>query len=527
MIDPETGGITRRQLIKGVGVVTVSTGLFGSLPLTSLAQAKRPKQGGTLRVGVVGSTNDIIDGQMIVAKADQARLMAGFETLMTFDNQFRPQTAYGLAERVDVTSTTAATVKLRRGLRFGDGKAVTADDVVYSWQRLLDSKLALPSFKALSEFYDPSLIKKVDNLTVSFGMKKPTVGFKTTLAGYTLTVVPKGYTREQNQPGTGPYVVKSFTPGRESTHVRNRFYWQRGKPYFNEVVITDFADKTALVNALLAGQVDAAVDIPLTAIAQIQAAGSGFTVNQVTAGGWLCIVMQTDKAPFNDPKVRQALRLVINRQEILQRALGGYGEIANDLFGKIDETYNINKFPQRTQDIAKAVELLKAAGYSKDKPLEFDLPAPDDTGGLIPLVQAFAEQAKATDGILKVTPKAMDSTYWDSTYVKAPIYTSFWSPRPYLAQIGATAGYGETMYEKTNAGYNDLYIKASGELDDTKRNDLIKQLQKMDYEDGGYIIPVFNAFADAYKSKLQGVQKRPSQLNLDYYGRGFQDLYFA
>ncbi len=526
-VESETSGISRRQFIKGVGLVTVSTSLIAGLPLTSVGAAtKKAKKGGTLRIGVVGSTNDIIDGQAIVAKADQARLVTGWETLMTFDGNFTPQLNYGLAQSVTVNSTTNAVVKLRKGLKFSNGKPVTADDVVYSWQRLLDPKLALPTFKAATQFFDPTMIKKIDALTVEFTLKKPTIDFESTLAAYVNSVVPVGYTREGPQIGTGPYKLKSFTPGRESTHVRNPYYWRKGKPVFDTVIIQDFGDKAALVNALLSGQIDAAVDIPLTAIPQVQS-NPALTINEVNGGGWLCITMQTDVKPFDDVRVRQALRLIIDRQEILARALGGHGEIANDLFGRVDPLYNVNKFPQRAQDIAKAVALLKEAGFTKEKPLEFDLAAPDDTGGLIPLVQAFAEHAKKTDGVVKVNAKAMDATYWDTTYAKVGIFTSFWSPRGYLQQIAAGAGYGETNLEKTNKAYNDLYVQASGEPDLAKRTALAKQMQKIEYEEGGFIIPAFNAFADAYVSKLQGVVKgRTSSLNMDFYGRGFQEFSF-
>ena len=100
-------------------------------------------------------------------------------------------------------------------------------------------------------------------------------------------------------------------------------------------------------------------------------------------------------------------------------------------------------------------------------------------------------------------------------------------PWLYLPQIAATTGYGETQYEKTNKQYQALYLQASGEADEAKRLPIIKELQRLDYEEGAYIIPVFNAFADGYKSKVKGIVQRPSQLNLDYYGRGFQDLWLG
>ncbi len=523
------GELGRRELLKAAGFVTLGSASFAGYPLTtSHAATAKAKTGGTLRVGVVGSTNDILDGQTIITKADLARMIGSWETLLAFDQTFTPVITYGLAESVETPSLSRGVVRLREGLTFHDGSPVTAESIIFSFRRLLDRSLGLASQKTLAEFFDPNGMKKLDPLTVDFALLKPTVGFKAALAGPTNTIVPIGYKRNdpKSNIGTGPYRVISFTPGRESVHVKNTKYWTRGKPTFDEVRIIDFADKGALVDALLAGQIDAAIDIPLTSIPRVSR-NPNLTVNETVAGGWLCFAMLTDRAPFNDPKVRRAMRLLVNRKEVLDRALGGRGQIANDLFGYNDPFYNANRFPQREQDVKKAVELLAAAGYSASTPLEFELAAPDDTGGLIPMAQTFAKQAAATNGIVSVQAKPMNSTYWDSVYTKAPMYTSYWSPRAYLPQIAATTGYGETLYEKTNPAYQALFLQASGEGNDSKRKELVKQLQKLDYDDGAYIIPVFNSFADGFTKKLKGVQKRPSQLNLDYYGRGWQDLSFG
>jgi peptide/nickel transport system substrate-binding protein len=519
-------GISRRDVLKGAGAFVVTSSLIGVPTVASAAAAKaKPKKGGTLRVGVVGSTNDIIDGQKILSKADQARLMAGFETLLAFDEKFIPNNTYGLAESVTQNSLTSYTIKVRKGIKFHDKTELTAKSVRYSLQRLVNKDLALPSYKALKDFIDftDAGYKEIDKYTLEVNLLKPLVGFQSTVAGYTFAMVPIGY--KTGGSGTGPYILKSFTPGRESTHVKNPNYWKKGKPTFDQITIIDFADKPALTNAMRSGQVDCAVDIALSDVDPLKTT-PGIKVNEVVGGGWLCIAMDATKAPFDNPKVRQAMRLIIDRKQILDRALQGHGQIANDLWGFIDPAFNANKFPQRVQDIPKALSLLKEAGYSAEKPLEFEIPAPDDTGGLIPLATAFAEQCKLTNGVVKATAKPMDSTYWDTLYTKVAIYTDFWSPRAYLAQIGAGQGYGETNYEKANPAYQDLYLKALGEPDEAKRLEIIKQLQRFDYEDGAEIIPVFNAFADAYSEKVQGIVQRPSQLNLDYYGRGFQDLSF-
>ena len=99
--------------------------------------------GGTLRVGVVGSTNDLIDGQYIVAKPDQARLVAGWETLVNYDADFNISYEHGLAEEIETEAADLYVIRLKEGIQFHDGKPVTADDVIYSFQRRLDPDLGL------------------------------------------------------------------------------------------------------------------------------------------------------------------------------------------------------------------------------------------------------------------------------------------------------------------------------------------------------------------------------------------------
>jgi peptide/nickel transport system substrate-binding protein len=524
-----TVGISRRDLLKGTGGFVLTTGLIG-LPVVASAATRttvrtNSQPGGTLRVGVVGSANDIIDGQKSLAKPDQARLIAGFETLLTFDETFAPTTRYGLAQSVTQKSLSKYVIRLKPSITFHNKSPLNAESVKYSLQRLVNKQLALPSLKALVDFLPATDAgyRKIDDLTLEVTLLRPLVGFQSVLATYSNAMVPLGY--KTGGSGTGPYMLQSFTPGRESIHVRNPNYRTKGKPTFDQIKIIDYTDKTSLTKALRSGQVDCAVDIALSDVAPLKAT-PGIKINEVVGGAWLCICMDATKAPFDNPKVRQALRLIIDRKQILDRALQGHGVVANDLFGYVDPHFNANKFPQRTQNIPKALALLKQAGFSAEKPLEFELPAPNDTGGLIPLAQAFAQHCKLTNGVVKVTAKSMDSTYWDTAYVNTPIYTSFWSPRPYLAQIGATQGYTECRYEQANPVYQALYLKAVSEPDETKRVALIKQLQKLDYNEGAYIIPVFNAFADAYNERLHGIVQRPSQLNLDSFGRGFQELSF-
>ncbi|HET9600611.1 MAG TPA: ABC transporter substrate-binding protein [Acidimicrobiales bacterium] len=489
---------------------------------TTAAAAGSPQSGGTLRVGVVGSTNDIVDGQFIVAKADQARLIAGWEPLVSYDADFNVVYENALAEEIETTAADLYVIRLKEGIVFHNGKPVTADDVIYSFQRRLDPDLGLAP--ALIPLLDASGLTKVDDRTVQVQLKQPAVTFINGLAEYIATVVPVGYTREDPvQIGTGPFQLESFTAGAESVHKKNPNYWDTGKPYLDEVQIIDFADPASLVNALSSGDVDAIVDVPFAQASTISA-DSNLVLLESEAGSWLPITMAVDQAPFTDPKVRQAMRLIVDREQMVERVLSGHGRVANDMYGVFDACYP-DDFPQRTQDIEQAKQLLADAGQEG---LEIDLFAPDDTAGLPELAAAFADQAKEAG--VTVNVKVLDGgTYWGDEYTKRTFATSFWGTRPYLNQVGAgslkESTYPETHWPPEGSNFEALYFEALAETDDAARCEIIRQMQQQEYDEGGNIIAVFNSLLDAHKAEVQGLVAEPNVLNLDHFGRGFKNIW--
>ena len=142
----------------------------GETPATTAAEAPATtaaaagKSGGTLRVGMVGSTNDIIDGQYIVAKPDQARLVLGWEPLINYDADFNLSYEHSLAEEVEAKAADNYVIRLKEGITFHNGKTVTADDVIYSFLRRIDPDLGLSP--ALSKFVDANSFTKLDDRTV-------------------------------------------------------------------------------------------------------------------------------------------------------------------------------------------------------------------------------------------------------------------------------------------------------------------------------------------------------------------------
>ncbi len=487
------------------------------------APAGGAKMGGTLRVGVVGSTNDLMDAQYIVARADQARLISGWEPIANYDDDFNIAYNNSLAEEIEVLAPDEYVIRLKDGIEFHNGKTVGADDLIYSFNRLIDPELGIAP--NLATFVDADSFTKMDERTVGIKLLTPSVAFQYSLADYGATIVPVDYARFDGDPstqiGTSAFKLESFTPGSESVHTRFENYW--GDSYLDEVQIIDFADQSALVNALTSGDIDVALDVPFAQAGAIESSGD-LELLEAAAGNWQTITMRIDMAPFDDVRVRQAMRLIVDRPQMVERVLSGHGRVGNDMYGVLDASYP-EDFPQREQDIEQAKALLADAGQEN---LEIELFAPDDTAGLPEYATAFAEQAKEAG--INVTATVLDGgTYWGDEYTQRVFATSYWSTRPYLNQVGAgslpTATYQETKWPPADSDFISLYEQALGEVDDDKRNEIIRQMQQEEYDGGGNIIAYFQNLIDGHASYVKGAVSRPNLINFDHMGRGWKNIW--
>jgi peptide/nickel transport system substrate-binding protein len=484
-----------------------------------------------LRVGTLGGANDIIDGQHIVAKADIVRQVTGWESLMSFSADFVPEYTNGIAKDVTAKAADNYTITLKDGIKFSDGKDVTSDDVVFSFQRMVDPDLAVFGGSNMRTWLDLTGITKVDDRTVELKLKQPVANFKEALCAYVCAIVPVGYERfsgdATTQIGTGPYALKEFEVGKQSVHVKNEFYWDTGKPSFDEVHIIDFADADAMINALLADQIDIANDIPSASVETVQGT-DGYKVLNSEGGGWLTISMAVDQEPFTDVRIRQAMRLIVDRDAMVEQVLAGYGRVANDLYGPLDAAYIGDELPQRQQDLDAAKALLAEAGASD---LTIDLFAPNDTAGLPEMAQLFAEQAKGAG--ITVNAQVIDGgTYWGDEYLKRTFATDYWGTRSFLLQVSAgslkdTAPFPDDHWPPEGSTFLADYNAAIAETDDSKRKAITDKMQTELYEEGGLIIPFFQNLLDAYNTRVGGLVERANTLNLDHFGRGWKNLSFV
>jgi peptide/nickel transport system substrate-binding protein len=525
-------GMTRQDLLRraaALGIV-VAGGTFGPLTEAALA-ATQIRRGGTFRIAVSGGSTDFIDGQHIVAKSDIARLMTAFEGLAYFDEQYRIRLQ--LAEELEAETAKRYLIRVRDGIEFHNGKTLTIDDVIYSIRRTKNPKLKLFGNAAFGAI-DLSRTRKLDRRTARIFLSRADVTLMEAFAQYFQGIVPVGY-----QPnavgkgplrfiGTGPFRVQSFTPGRESVHVRNENYWRSGQPYFDQVRIINFPDDAAKVNALLSGQIDAMSDVPFAQVPVVRGRNN-LRVLVSPTGAWTPLCMRVDTAPYNDVRVRRALRLLINRPQVVRQGLSGFGRVGNDIYSPFDPAYAGDEFPQRRYDPDQARSLLRQAGQ-EDLSIEL-VTSPADTG-MVEGATIFAQNAKAAG--VNVTVRNVDGgTFYGDQYLKWPFSADYWGTRNYLQQVAAgvlrTAPFNETHWDKYSGyrRFESLYRQALATVNARKRAQIIKEMQRMEYNDGGLIIWGFKNLTDAYSTRVGGFKVDRGTLNLNKYGNGFRTIYFV
>ncbi len=520
------GGLTRRQVLHGAlagGAMLSAGGLLaacgGSSSSASSSAGSSPastgtlKAGGNLRVGATGGgAKDTIDAQLPTADPDIMRCWNLYEPLAVRPPSFGPLEMM-VAESIEAEHGKADSwiVKIRPGIEFHNGKSVTPEDVVFSLQRILDPKN--PKVGAASIGYvDAANVKKSGKNEVHIPLKFANAGFLDDLGQYFNSIVPVGY-NPAKPVGTGAFMFESFTAGQQSVFKKFPNYWQKGKPYADQLTIIDFTDDTARVNALLGGQVDAIDNLPTGQIQQVQG-NSALKVLISHTGQWQPFTMRIDQAPFSDVRVRQAMRLIVNRPQMVEQVLSGQGRVANDLYSPFDPAFN-STLPQRHQDIDQAKSLLKAAGHPG---LSVQLVTAPVFQGVVQAAQVFAQQASAAG--VKVSLRKLDTgTFYGPNYLKWTFAQDFWATREYLPQV-AQGSLPGSPFNETHWGagkFEKLINQARAELDETKRISILHQAQAMEYTQGGYIIPYFSNQIDAYSGKLGGFVEAKSGFPLGNY----------
>jgi peptide/nickel transport system substrate-binding protein len=507
---PLRPALDRRQFLRGVaatgafaGAGSLLAACGGSSTSSSSAPASTAKKpGGSLKVGLSGSSGaDTLDPHAGLTYLDTARAQSLYQPLLQLNN--KAQTEFVLAESIAPGKTTTEwIIKLRKGVTFHDGKPLTADDVIYTFRRIKTGNKG-GSFSGGDSLGPMDLkgLKALDTHTVQVPFTSPYGSFIEQLAyWYYLYILPDGFNPAAGKPnGTGPFTYQSFTPQQRSVFTKNKNYWKSGQPYVDTLTIIDFSDNTALQNALTTGVIHGAGAFDGPALAVLKTASGVKTIASHT-GAITPFTMRVDQAPFSDVNVRQALRLLVGRQQIINSGLDGYGVIASDVFSPYDP--NFDHSLRRETDIAQAKSLLKKAGHEN---LTVTLTTSPAATGMVSMATVLAEQAKAAGVTIKLN-NVPPSTFFGKNYLQWTFSQDFYNFSPYLAQVAQsmlpTSPFNET--HTNNPTINTLYMLANARLSDSTRKEIVHEMQQFDFTQGGYIIPAFIDALDAYSDKVTG-----------------------
>jgi peptide/nickel transport system substrate-binding protein len=506
--------LTRRDVLKAAGLSASAVALSGLLAACTDGSAASPsgsanvkkQKGGTLRVGLTGGSssdtlNPFFGGLSAIGTARAQQL---FQPLVQLGQN--AQSEYVLAESITPDGSTSKwTIKLRKGVTWHDGKPFVADDVIYTLRTILDPQKPLGGATVLSPV-DLNGITKVDDLTVSVPMTQPFGSFVDQMASfwYFLYIAPNGWKDGDPINGTGPFKYKSFTPGQQSVFVKNTNYWKSGLPYLDSVSIIDFQDASSVVNALTSHSIDATGQLTGSQIKILKSTQGIVTVPSKT-GAIEPFTMRVDTAPFNNVDVRQAMRYLVDRQQMIDTAYDGYAWAASDVTSPYD--VNFDKSLVRHKDVAYAKKLLKKAGYDGDLKVTLDTSLAVNSSA-VNLATLFKQQAAAAGVTVTVNQVSPDNFFGPNYYTKVPFTQIYYNYSPYLAQVAQTflptSPFPETHFN--NPTYTNLYNEANATTDKSKLHDLVFEMQKIDFDQGGYIIPCFVDSLDAYSSKITGYQ---------------------
>ena len=306
------GRISRREFLNRVAILglgaTVSSAIWS--PAT---HAAAPKKGGRFRLGVSGgSTAESFDPATYGTGVINAFMVGAIGNCLT-EIDHKGAVIPELAESWEASKGADTwTFRLRKGVTFHNGKTLTADDVIASFNhhRGENTKSAgKPLLKAVTE------INKVDNLTVEFKLDSGNADFPYIVSEYFFIIFPSkdGTIDWKSGVGTGGYKLIEFEPGVRYVGERYPDYWKEGRAHFDHVELIPLSDPMARTTALITGEVECIGGVDLGTVHLLKKK-PGITVNAITGTQHFTMPMFTDTAPFDDVNVRNALKRYISHK---------------------------------------------------------------------------------------------------------------------------------------------------------------------------------------------------------------------
>jgi peptide/nickel transport system substrate-binding protein len=365
-----SGKIDRRVFLRHASRLGIAwpvlraLGAAAGLGLAAHGAAAEGAAGGTVKAGIA-MPHGAID-PILVNDSGSYQLIfqvAEFLCVTQPDLTLKPVLAESWSHNED---GSVWTFKLRRGVKFHDGRIMRAEDVVASFDRLSDPAGASNALSVFKGLLSKGGTRKVDDYTVAFHLDTPDGNFPYTVSidNYNAVILPANYrgAYESDFMGTGPFRLEHYRPREGATFVRNPDYWGP-KALPDRIEFKFYSDIQPRLLALQSGEVDILDAVPVVMSPALRT-NPDINVLRVRSANHRQLHMRCDAAPFSDKRVRQALALSLDRKKLVDGLCRGMAAMGNDspfapLFPSTDPTV-----AQRDQDLVKARQLMAAAGMA-------------------------------------------------------------------------------------------------------------------------------------------------------------------
>lgn len=499
------GNYSRREFI-GRATALGLTATIASTLLASAVRAQGPVKGGTIRIGLQGGeSTDSLDPALQATQVAITNVRMIGDPLVEVDGNGNLEMR--IAEAVE-SSADAKTwmFKIRKGVEFHNGKSLTPDDVLATLQRHSDESSKSGALAIMQGIV--SMKVDGDYVVVTLGTANADLPYL--MADYHLMIQPGGG-RENSADGimTGPYKSIVNEPG--VRHVFQRFdnYYLDDRAHADSVENLVINDPTARATALQSGQVHIINRVDPRTADRLKSA-TGVSVQNVSGRGHYVFIMHCNTAPFDNKDLRLALKYAIDRQEMVDKILMGYGAVGNDI--PINAAYPLfdDTLEQRHYDPDKAAFHYKASGHD-GSPIIFRTSEVAFPGAID--AAALFQQSAAKAGINLEIKREPGDGYWTEVWNKQPFSASYWAGRPVQDQMYSLVYLSSAPWNDTrfaNEAFDALLLQARGELDTVKRKEMYGQMARILHEEGGLICPMFNDFIDAHGPNVGGWKSDPN-----------------
>lgn len=483
-------------------LLLVACGSTGENNATPPQSGDEGARRGTLRVAM----QPIVNTDPIAISSDSEVLVAShvYDYLVDIDPQSNPIPRLATAWQISADGRQY-TFTLAQGVTWHDGSPFSAADVVWTFDRLRNTA-GTPTADLYANI---ASVTATGDLEVTFTLQNPNPFFLYDLSDNHALILKDGTTNASSSfNGTGPFKVVSYAPEDRIILQANNAYFIPGQPKLAGLEIIFFNEDNAAVDALRGGQIDLAMRMSSSLFETLKNE-PGIIAIDVPTNGFDLVRLRADRAPGNDPRVIQALRLATDRQAIFNVVQQGYGAIGNDTpIGPLYAAYHDPTIQPPARDVAAARALLAAAGYDASNPLRLTLHTPD-TGNRPNLAVVLKQQWEEAGAQITVSVEPESVYYGDNGWLEVDLGITGWGSRPYPqfyldVMLVSGAQWNEAHF--ADAGFDALARTAGTTLNEQERIAAYRDIQRLLVERGPVIIPYYFAQFAAIRETFSGFE---------------------